>query len=440
MSMRPFLLLASLAVVSPALAENWGQWRGPAFNGSSPETGLPTEWNAERGTEEHVRWKTKLPGASGATPAIWGDSVFVSSPDENRNLCLLCLNRKDGKLRWSKTVMEAANMVNGRANSASPSPVTDGKAVFVAYSSGDVAAFDYAGQELWRRSLGQEYGKPAFQWLYGSSPLLYEGKLYVQVLQRTPAPEGYPGIAGAGGERESYLLAMDPATGKTIWKQSRPSEARAESKESYGTPIPHVAPDGKRQILVVGGDCLTGHDAATGKELWRAYGINRKRGETMRVVASPVSAGGLAIACGPKKEQLIAVRTDLRGDVSENGIAWTFDEKKTPDVCTPAYADGKLFVLDGDSATLTCLDAKTGAKRWQGNLGDRTVIRSSPTVADGKVYIINEKGTVFICGAGDEFKLIKSIPMSDPEGTRASIAISDKQLFIRTTENLYCIE
>ena len=334
----------------------------------------------------------------------------VSTPDENRNLCLLCLNRKDGKVRWSKTVVEGGNVVKGRGNSASPSPATDGKAVYIMYSSGDLAAFDFSGNELWHRNIGQEYGKLAFQWLYGSSPLLFDGRLYVQVLQRTPAPADYPGIAGSAGERESYLLALDPPTGKTLWKHVRPTDARGESKESYATPVPHIGADGKAQLLLLGGDCLTGHDPATGRELWRGYGINRKKGEAMRVVASPVSAGGVAFACGPKKEQAVAFRTQLHDDISENGLAWAWDEKKTPDVCTPAFADGKLFVLDGDSSTLTCLDAKTGAKKWQGNLGDRTVIRSSPTVADGKVYIINEKNTVFICSAGDQFSTAEDAP------------------------------
>ena len=135
-----------------------------------------------------------------------------------------------------------------------------------------------------------------------------------------------------------------------------------ESNESYATPMPHIDADGKAQILIVGGNCLSGHDPETGEELWRGFGINRRKGEFMRVVPSPVSAGGLAIACGPKKEQMLAFRTDLRGDITEKGLAWAFDEKRTPDVCTPAVFDGKLFVLDGDSHVLTCLDAKPAPK------------------------------------------------------------------------------
>jgi outer membrane protein assembly factor BamB len=437
--MRFLALSALLFTLSllPARAENWPQWRGPAFNGTSPETGLPSDWSLEKG----VKWKCPLPGPSGATPVIWGDSIFVSSPDPDKNLGLLCIDRKDGKVRWQKTLVEGGNMEKGRGNSASPSPVTDGKAVYVMYATGDLIALDFSGKELWRRNLGKDYGKLAFMWLYGSSPLLFDGKLYIQVLQRSPAPDTYPGLAGAAGDRESYLLALEPATGKTLWKHVRPTEAKTDSKESYATPVPHIGPDGKAQLLLVGGDCLTGHDPKTGQELWRGYGINRKGGEFMRVVTSPVSAGDLAVACGPKKEQAIAFHTNLKGDISTSGLAWVFDEKKTPDVCTPAYYKGKLFVLEGDSGTLTCLDPKTGEKKWQGTLGEapRVTIRASPTVADGKIYIINEKGTVFICGTGDEFQLLKTIPMGDAEGTRACIAISNKQLFIRTTQNLYCV-
>ena len=209
--------------------------------------------------------------------------------------------------------------------------------------------------------------------------------------------------------------------------------------ESYATPVPHVGKDGKAQLLVVGGDSLSGHDPATGAELWRGYGLNPKRGEFMRIVPSPVSAGELAIACGPKKEPMIAFRTDLKGDITETGVAWKFDEKKTPDVCTPVFYNGTLFALDGDSRTLTALDPKTGAKKWQGQFETRAVFRSSPTAADGKLFLIDEKGTVFICSAGDSFQVLATIPMGDAEGTRSSIAISDGQLFIRTPERIYCV-
>ncbi len=426
-----FLILAAFTLT--ARADNWPQWRGPLFNGSSPEKNLPETW-----TKETVRWAAPLPGPSGATPAVWGDHIFVSSPDAQKNLLLLALDRKDGKVRWQKQIA-SGDITKGRGNMASPSPVTDGKTVFALFGTGDLAALDFDGNIKWQRNLGADYGRFAIMWLYGSSPLLFDGKLYVQVLQRNPAPADYPGLAGGDSARESYLLALDPATGKTLWKTARPSEARMESLESYATPVPAIAADGKAQLLVVGGNCLTGHDPATGAELWRGYGLNPKDGEWMRIVVSPVSAAGLAIACGPKKEPMLAFRTDGKGDITATGLAWKNEERKTPDVCTPAFDGQRLYVVDGDGHTLTAYDPKTGEKKWAGELPDRTVIRSSPTVADGKIYIVNEKGTVMVCAAGDEFKLLATIPMGDSEGTRASVVVSGGQLFLRTTQALYCV-
>jgi outer membrane protein assembly factor BamB len=244
------------------------------------------------------------------------------------------------------------------------------------------------------------------------------------------------------------VVALDPATGKNLWKQVRPTDAVMESMESYSTPIPHTV-GGKTQILVAGGDVLTGHDPETGAELWRAGGINAKKnkggGEWMRIVPSPVSMGELALVCGPKQGPTLAFRTDLKGDITESGKAWAFDERKTPDCATPAYLDGKAYVFDGDSQTMTCLDAKTGNKLWQvpfalkDNRG-KEVFRASPTVADGKIYTIGERGTVVVQNAADG-AILHTVAMQEggPEGTRSSIAVSDGLLFIRTTEKLFCV-
>ncbi len=427
------LAAASLVLAISAHAENWPQWRGPALNGTSPEKGLPETW-----TKETVKWATPLPGPSGATPAVWGDTIFVSSPDAEKNLNLLAISRKDGAVKWKQKIAEG-DINKGKGNMASPSPITDGKLVWVLFGNGALAALDFTGKTVWQRQLGEEYGRFSINWIYGSSPLLYDGRLYIQVLQRNPAPPDYPGLAGGSPERESYLLALNPQTGKNLFKVTRPSEAKLESQESYATPAPHLGPDGKAQLLIAGGNCLTGHDPKTGKELWRGYGLNPKDGEWMRLVTTPVSAAGLAIAAGPKKEALLAFNTDKTGDISATGVAWKFDEKHTPDVCTPVLYQGKLFVLDGDSKTLSALDPKTGATKWQGTIPTKIVIRASAVAGDGKLYIMDEAATVFVVGTGDEFKLLATIPMGDANGSRATLAISDGQLFIRTTEKLYCV-
>lgn len=415
-------------------AGNWAHWRGPFFNGSTTETGLPTSWS----TNENIAWVAPLPGLSGATPIVWNDRVFVSSPDADKNLLLLCINRKDGKILWQKTV-SPGDRTKGRNNMASPSPVTDGKRVFAIFGTGDLAAYDLDGNELWKRNLGKEYGRFADLWLYGSSPLLFDGKLYVQVLERNPPPPDYPGANDGKPGRESYLLCIDPATGKNLWRHIRETDARNEAQEAYSSPIPNFAGahDQSPEIIIVGGNYTTAHDAKTGEELWRCGGLNDRDQSTWRIVPSPVVADDMIIACAPKKDPVFGIKDGGKGLVTEKAIAWTFKEYPS-DCVTPLYYQGKLFVLDGDKQMMTCLDPKSGEKRWQGNMGVREIFRASPTGADGKIYCISENGTVVILSAGDEFKILATIPMGG-EPVRSCIAVSDGQLFIRTADKLYCV-
>jgi outer membrane protein assembly factor BamB len=426
------LLLPALAWPIALRAENWGHWRGPAFNGSTTETGLPESWSKTEG----VAWVAPLPGYSGATPVIWGDSIFVSTPDKEKNLALLCLDRKDGGARWQK-IVSAGDREKGRNNMASPSPVTDGKSVFVIFGTGDLAAFDYAGNELWKRNLAKEYGRFSINWLYGASPLLYNGKLYVEVLQRNPAPPNYTSAIDGRGERESFLLCIDPKSGKNIWRHLRPSNALDESQESYASPIPCAGKNGT-EIIMVGGDCTTASDANTGDELWRCGGLNSRNDPTFRMVPSPVVADGLVISCAPKREPVFAIKVMETGSpFTRSRIVWTFSDFPS-DCVTPLFYKGKLFVFDGDKQMMTCLDPKTGTKKWDGNVGVREIFRASPLGADGKIYCISERGTVVVLSAGDEFKVLSTIPMGE-EPVRASIAAAEGHLFIRTARNLYCI-
>ncbi|HEY5914390.1 MAG TPA: PQQ-binding-like beta-propeller repeat protein [Verrucomicrobiae bacterium] len=431
MSARLLVVALGISVVLPVGGENWDQWRGPFFNGSTVETNLPIAWSQT----ENVVWSAPLPGYSGATPIIWEDSVFVSSPDSEKNLLLLCLERKTGKVRWAKPVSKGDRDI-GRNNMASPSPVTDGRSVFALFATGTLAAFDFSGTELWRRDLGADYGQFANMWIYGSSPMLYRDKLYVQVLQRSPVPSGYGHVQDGKPERESYLLCLDPGTGKTLWRHIRPTDALEESMEAYSTPIPYAGKAGA-EILVVGANFVTAHDAATGSELWRCGGLNDRGQRSWRVVPSVVVSDGLVFACGPKRDPLIAIKDGGKGVVTEIHVAWRFSEFPS-DCVTPLVYRGKLFVLDGDRQVLTCLEPATGEKKWQGNLGVREVFRASPTGADGKIYCVSEKGTVVVLTAGEEFKILSTIPMGEAP-VRASIAVAQGELFVRTAKNLYCI-
>lgn len=423
------LLFAGVLGTAPTYAENWAQWRGPFFNGSTTATHLPTTWSKT----EQVTWVAPLPGMAAATPVLWNDTIFVTSPEANGQLLLLCLNRGNGQLRWQKQ-LGSGNVIRGNNNMVSPSPATDGKIVIALFGTGDLAALDFAGNVLWARNLSKEFGKLAINWLYGSSPLLYNGRLYVQVLQHNPPH--YPHALDDRPTRESFLLCVDPTTGKTIWRVIRSTEAPGECMESYATPIPFRSQSGE-ELLLAGGDCVTGHDAQTGVERWRCYGLNPHHIEWGRIVPSAVTCGEMIFACGPRREMFLAIRAGGQGLISQTHVAWQCTNN-APDVCTPLVLDGKLFALDGDKKFLARLDPQTGERRWSGTLPVDSILRASPTGADGKIYTISESGKIVVLEAGDHFKILNTITLGEAP-CRASIAIADGQLFIRTAKNLYCI-
>jgi outer membrane protein assembly factor BamB len=437
--MNPFRIvsLGAVALVCFAnggLAQNWANWRGPNFDGSTTAKNLPTEFSKTN----HVKWVADLPGPAAATPVIWDDHVFVSSTDlKTKTLRALALDRKSGKELWNHEVAQGFSQDN-RSNLASPSPVTDGERVIFFYGTGDLVAYDFAGKQIWARNIQKEYGQFAFLWTFSTSPLLCDGKLFLQVLQRdTPVN----GRGRTDGPNDSYLLALDPKTGKELWKQLRPSEARSESREAFSTPTP-VTHAGRTELLVAGGDCITGHDPKTGAELWRWATWNPTRITHWRFVPSPVVGAGVVIAPAPKGAPVYAFKLGGKGTLDDAALAWTSPEREvSSDVSTPAFYDGRFYVLNSDRKLLARVDPATGKADWLGDLGTRVKLEGSPTVADGKLYMQNFKGDVFVVAAGKEFKLLHVAAMGD-EGDndlRASIAIAHDNLFIRTGSKLYCV-
>lgn len=410
-------------------AANWAQWRGPAFNGSTVAKGLPAN-----PTAADEAWSAPLPGPSGATPIIWDDHVFIHTPDESGNLSLIALDRRDGKERWRREV-GIGNKEKGRNNMAAPSPVTDGKRVISLFGTGDLAAFDFEGKPLWKRSLGKDFGRFSVMWIYGSSPLLYHGRLYIQVLQRSPMPSDYPLYDGRP-ERESFLLCVDPETGKDLWKHVRKTDSTLESQESYATPMPYEGPGGP-QLLVVGGDHVSGHEVGDGTEVWRAR-LYEKRDDWYRIVTSPVSLGEMVYAAGPKGQPVVAYKGNREGNITGTHEAWRYSESPT-DWSTPLVMDGKLFVLDGGKKVLSRLDPVTGEKKWSGKLPVREVIWGSPTGADGKIYFHSEDGTLVVCDAGDEFRVLGTLSFPGESPCRGSVAVAQDQVFVRTARKLHCL-
>ncbi len=428
-----FVIAAALFVAALAQGENWPQWRGPFFNGSTTEANLPATFSET----ENVLWTTPLPGASGATPIVWGDRIFLPSVDASTSdLLALCVDGKTGRVLWRKKV--GKDRPNSRNNMVSPSAVTDGKTVWFYYGTAKLIAFDYEGNELWARDLEKDHGHNALMFGYSSTPLLYKGKLYVVAI-RNKRQNAYGQAPPAKEVSDSYLLAVDPQTGKDLWKHVRQTDAVGEAQEAYSTAIPREV-GGKAEVLVYGADYLTAHDPETGKELWRWGGYNPKKINHWRIVPSAVVVDDLVVVVGPKYSTLFALRPKGEGLLGDEIVAWKF-ERKTPDASTPLYYKERLYFLDDDRRIITCVEPKTGQVKWQGEIPGRTVIRASITGADDKLYIINELREATVLAAGDEFKILHTTKLgATGRGfTRSSIVAAQGRLLIRTGETLYCI-
>ncbi len=417
MRTRITLVVVTLILSSGAArAGEWPQWRGPNLDGTaaSDERNLPVRWTKAEG----VAWKLQMPDVSGSTPAVWGERLFlnVAAGDE---LLLWCVDRKDGAVLWRQK-LGGGNNKQRKHNMSSPSPATDGRAVYVMTGTGVVKAFDFAGRELWARDVQKDYGEFGLNWGYASSPLLHEGALYVQVLHgmKTDAP--------------SYVLRIDKRTGKTVWRVERPTAAVRESPDAYTTPA--LVRHGKAvEIVVTGGDVVTGHDAATGKELWRAGGLNPDNNPFYRVVASPVVYDGL-VYVPTRVRPLLALRAGGRGDVSKSHLAWS--TQNGPDVPTPT-TDGKYFYVVNDRGVVYCFDAKTGAPVYGQQRLRPGTYSASPVIAEGKIYVTSEDGVTSVFRAGPKFELLAENDLG--EYTLSTVAVSGGQLFIRTAQNLYCV-
>lgn len=425
---------AALAVNVQARAGNWAHWRGPAFNGTSPERQLPDDFSKTN----NVRWTAPLPGPSAATPIIWGDTVFISSTDEKtKTLRAMAFDRKSGAALWNVEIAPGFNQDNN-SNFASPSPTTDGERVYFLYGTGDLVAFDFKGNRVWARNLEKDYGQFAYQWTYGASPTLFEGRLYIQVLNRDVPVHGR---GRKDGPIDSYLLALEPGTGKEIWRHVRPSEAAQESKEAYSTPLPATI-GGVTEILISGGDCLSAHDPKTGAELWRWGTWNPTKITHWRLVPSPVATESGALVCAPKGSPVFSIKPGGKGNLDDSWVGWKSEERDiSSDVSTPLFYQGRLYILNGDKKVLARVDPATGKPDWIGELGTRNKIEASPTGADGKIYFQDFRGQVLIVAAEREFKLLRTIPLGDEndDRLRASVAVAGGDLFIRTGTKLYCI-
>jgi len=415
-SMTRILISFTIAALSVASmgADNWPQWRGPLLNGISGETNLPLKWTAD----SNIAWKLPLPEWSGATPIVWDNYIFLNVAQDS-SLSLWCVDRRGPTVLW-KAPLGNGNHQEQKQNMSSPSPVTDGSHVYAMTGTGILKGFDFKGQELWARDIQRDYGRFGLSWGYASSPLLHETGLYVQVLH------------GMKTNDPSYVLRIDTKTGRTVWRVERRTNAIQESPDAYTTPALARSESGI-EIVISGGDVVTGHDPATGKELWRLNGLNPFNHGAYRIVASPVVAGGIIIAPS-RQNPLIALRPGGRGDVTQSHTLWQFS--RGPDVPTPVSDGTHVFVVN-DNGVAYALDAKTGATVWGPSRLKSGTYSASPVLADGRIYVTNEDGMTAVFKAGASFELLAENPLNDY--TLSSPAVSQGQIFIRTAKHLFAI-
>jgi len=401
--MRSTMCLSILMIAAAARADNWPGWRGPTGMGISAETDLPVRWSGK----DNIRWKVLVPGAGVSAPVVWGERVFLTASDGRLNdrLHVYCYDRKDGKQLWhAKLFGTAPTDLFAPGGMAVPTPVTDGKHLYVLFGTGDLFSLDFAGKPAWIRSLAQEYGPFRNRWGMGTSPILVGDLLVVQVDHWS----------------QSYLLGIDAATGANRWKTNR------DASVNWSTPVP-IKVNGQTELIVQGTFRAMGYDAATGSPLWTVKGMG------MQCIPSPAVADNVLFASSG--ENTMAIRLDGKtGDLTRSHIAWT-NAKAGAFIGSPVVFQGQVYIA-GDRGIGQCLDARTGKLLWKKRLGDH--FHASPVAGDDKVYFANSEGIVKVIQAGPEFKSLAENNMG--EGIVASPAISDGQIFLRGDKHLFCVE
>jgi outer membrane protein assembly factor BamB len=412
--------LAGLAFAPLASAENWPQWRGPHFDGHSAETGLPTAW----GPDKNVVWKLPMPGRGECTPCVWGDRIFLTS-EAGTEIVLLCVGT-DGKERWRKPLANAGGAKNGPegASDASASCSTDGKHVWSYVGgkrTGKLSCHDVDGTLAWEKNL-QEYGKFDIQFGTHWTPVLYQGRLYLQVMHRAA----------------ELVVALDAATGKEIWKVPAKGEGRkgTESPDVYASATFWVG-EGGSLLITHGNDTCAALRLDDGAEVWRVTGLNPDGNRAWRFVSCPMVSPDLIVVPSCKNGPTVGINpVGAKGEIGPGSPAELWRIKPTPDVLAPLRVGDIVYLLNNQ--TLTAVDAKTGKQVYQKALeAKQRIYRSNLVVADGKIYIIGREGIAFVIQAGKEFKVLGTSDLKDT--VYASPAVANGRLYIRTFGTLYCI-
>jgi len=392
--------LVTLLLASVAGAEDWPQFRGPAGNGHAAARDVPTTWSEA----ENVRWKVPLAGLGWSSPAVWRDQIWLTTAIEAEgSLRAVSVARETGQIRHDVEVFKLADLgrIASKNTHASPTPVIDGRNVFVHFGAHGTACLTLDGQIVWTRRLEYDHRHGP-----GSSPVVWNDLLIVPC----DAPD------------KQFLIALDKGTGQERWRVEQVEE------QAYSTPT--LARVGKQdQLIASRGNAVIAYDPRDGRELWRVS----YQGHS--VVPRPVVAGDMVYVCtGYWNPTLLGIKLGGSGDVTNSHVAFSA-KRGVPHVPSPLVADGRIYMTT-DLGILTCLDAASGKELWRERLSGNYA--ASPTLADGKIYLFSEEGIATVITPGDT---LQTVATNQLDGRiLASPAFVDGAIYLRTDSHLYRIE
>lgn len=419
--MKTFLpSLLAIALLSPSLhANSWPAWRGDrAGSGVTEASALPLEW----GKDKNVRWRVELPEAGNSTPIVHGDRLFVTQPvTPEKWRGLMCFDLADGKMLWKNgLVYDKPETTHNTNPYCSPSPATDGKIVVAAYGSAGVAAYDFAGNQLWHRDLGpieHEWGNSSSPVLHGDLAIVYQG----------------PG-------KGSALYALNKTTGETVWKWEEPKWVTGPRTDGFAGKDDGIIGAFSTPILVKAGDRdelvmsfpmeMKAFAPKTGEILWTCGGLNPL------VYTSPVAGDGIVLAMGGYYGNSIAVKTGGSGDVTETHRLW-YKERHNGGIGT-GVVKGDHYYYQTSGGIALCLDLKTGEELWEARLPGAGKSWGSFLLAGDLIYSLSQAGDTVVFKAHPE--KLEVVAQSDlGEHTNSSPVPIGDALIIRTHEALWCL-
>lgn len=379
------------------IIKNFPCFRGPGGNSIASHKNIPLSWNGNTG--KNIQWKVKIPLKGFNSPIVWGDKVFLTGSNGQKQQ-VYCYDRHNGKNLWTRTVDNVPGApakkpdVTSNTGHAAPTMATDGRRVYAIFSNGNLVCYDMDGKRIWAKNIGL----PGNHYGHSSSLMVHQNILIVQFDER----------------KSPRVMGMDVKTGKTIWTTKR------DVKISWASPV--VAYTGKQtEVFLIADPYVASHNPYTGKENWK---IDCTYGE---VGPSVAYADSIVFACN-EYAKLVAIKI---GDKPE--IIWENDELLS-DVPSPVATD-KLMFLATSYGVVVCYDAKTGEKYWEKEFNNG--FYSSPMLVNGKIFLTDRQGITHIFAADKQYKAIGSNPLG--EKSDCTPAFVDGNIYLRGTDHLFCI-